>query len=268
MRIGEFARRTRLSYKALRLYGSMGLLTPAFVDAESGYRYYSEEQIARAKLIGLLRRLAMPLDDIERVVSLKGPEAARAVSSYWREMEAEMRTKRQLVRYLETYLEGRGEYMSRYEIKHRQVSRQKIASIEGRVYANDLPAFIGDSMGRLYSYILDSGLRPEGVPFVAYHGQVDLDSDGPAETCVPFAGQLEPKDDIRIRIEPAHEEAYTTITKGQVSFPEILEAYDAVGSHLAKQGWSAGSPREVYFAEWDEIGDDDPACDIAFPYSR
>jgi thiamine kinase-like enzyme len=26
-----------------------------------------------------------------------------------------------------------------------------------------------------------------------------------------------------------------------------------------------GSPREVYFTDWDAAGDDDPACDIALP---
>ena len=36
--IGEFAHRTRLSVKALRLYDQLGLVTPAMVDASSGYR--------------------------------------------------------------------------------------------------------------------------------------------------------------------------------------------------------------------------------------
>ncbi|GGZ95537.1 hypothetical protein GCM10010344_74530 [Streptomyces bluensis] len=37
--IGAFAARTRLSAKALRLYDRLGLLTPAYVDDVSGYRY-------------------------------------------------------------------------------------------------------------------------------------------------------------------------------------------------------------------------------------
>ncbi len=36
--IGEFARRSRLSAKALRLYDELGLLPPARVDEDSGYR--------------------------------------------------------------------------------------------------------------------------------------------------------------------------------------------------------------------------------------
>jgi PPM family protein phosphatase len=40
MSIGEVARQSRLSPKALRLYDGLGLLSPARVDELSGYRYY------------------------------------------------------------------------------------------------------------------------------------------------------------------------------------------------------------------------------------
>lgn len=36
--IGAFSRASRLSPKALRLYDSLGLLAPAYVDELSGYR--------------------------------------------------------------------------------------------------------------------------------------------------------------------------------------------------------------------------------------
>ncbi|HEX5671801.1 MAG TPA: MerR family transcriptional regulator, partial [Acidimicrobiia bacterium] len=62
--IGAFARKSRLSLKALRLYDEMGLLKPAAVDRSSGYRYYDESQVGVARLIALLRRLEMPLAQI------------------------------------------------------------------------------------------------------------------------------------------------------------------------------------------------------------
>ena len=54
--IGEFARRSRLSVKALRLYDRRGLLVPAVIDETNGYRRYRETQLARARLIAMLRR--------------------------------------------------------------------------------------------------------------------------------------------------------------------------------------------------------------------
>ena len=50
MSISEFARRSRLSPKALRLYDEMGLLPPARVDAVTGYRLYGTDQIEPARL--------------------------------------------------------------------------------------------------------------------------------------------------------------------------------------------------------------------------
>lgn len=122
-------------------------------------------------------------------------------------------------------------------------------------------------MGKLHSYIEESGQKAEGIPFVAYHGEVTTDSDGPAETCVLFTGSLEPKDDMHIRVAPAHKEAYVCINKAQVVFPGILEAYDAVSKHVKETGKTpSGSCREVYFADWSTIGDDESACDIAFSF--
>ena len=41
LRVGDFLRRTRLSPKALRLYGDRGLLAPARVERHTGYRWYA-----------------------------------------------------------------------------------------------------------------------------------------------------------------------------------------------------------------------------------
>ena len=75
MSIGEFARRSRLSPKALRLYDELGLLEPARVDDDSGYRYYSASQLDRAQLIAALRQLQIPLAEIKSIVDLE-PDAA------------------------------------------------------------------------------------------------------------------------------------------------------------------------------------------------
>ena len=48
MSIGEFARLSRLSAKALRLYDELGLLPPARVDPDSGYRWYAAGQLDNA----------------------------------------------------------------------------------------------------------------------------------------------------------------------------------------------------------------------------
>ncbi|WP_433087223.1 MerR family transcriptional regulator [Dactylosporangium sp. CA-052675] len=87
--IGAFARAARLTPKALRLYDEVGLLTPAAVDPESGYRFYEPEQLARARLIAQLRRIGMPLADIRTVCDLEPDAAAQAVIAYWQQVAAD-----------------------------------------------------------------------------------------------------------------------------------------------------------------------------------
>src|SRR5215207_4147391 len=72
--IGEFSKMTYLSVKALRHYHDVGLLEPAEVEPDSGYRRYSSDQVPVAQAIRRFRDLEMPLDDIRQV--LDAPDEA------------------------------------------------------------------------------------------------------------------------------------------------------------------------------------------------
>src|SRR5215831_102370 len=75
LRIGTFSRQARLSPHQLRHYHELGLLLPASVDPESGYRYYAESQTATAEVIAILRSVDMPLAEIRDL--LRDPSAER-----------------------------------------------------------------------------------------------------------------------------------------------------------------------------------------------
>lgn len=264
--IGAFSRRSRLTLKALRVYDEMDLLKPAVVDPQNGYRYYRQDQLEPARLIGLLRRLEMPLAEIAEVISLEGSAAAKSIATYWQSVEADVRMKRKLVRYLQGYLSSKGERMFQVETRH--VEARDVVSVERRVLVSDLPAFIGEGVHTLMDMITEAGAT-SGNCFVIYHGEVNNDSDGPVEVCLPFVGAVKPSGVARVRVEPEHDEAFTRITKAQVAFPGILEAFDAVERWVKEEGVEpTDSPREVYFVDWDAAGPEDPACDVALPFKR
>ena len=73
MPIGRFSRLTGLTVKALRHYDELGLLRPAAVDPETGYRSYSSDQVSRAETIRTLRRLELPLDDVATILATDDP---------------------------------------------------------------------------------------------------------------------------------------------------------------------------------------------------
>ncbi|GAA1296287.1 MerR family transcriptional regulator [Pseudonocardia xinjiangensis] len=67
--IGQMSRESGLTVSALRFYDGAGVLVPARVDPSTGYRSYSPEQVAVARLVAMLRRVGMPLAGIRRVLA-------------------------------------------------------------------------------------------------------------------------------------------------------------------------------------------------------
>lgn len=274
--IGAFAARARLSAKALRLYDRLGLLPPARVDEVSGYRYYRAGQTERARLVALLRRLDMPLARIAEVVEAPdGAAAAARLDAYWADVEARLAGQRTLAEYLRGRLSGRSSEMyGKFVVETVDVPEQVLVTETRHVLAGELPTWIGASLGRL-----EEGARECGgitaAPFVVYHSEVSMESDGPAESCVPVADEAAARAwverqgrtwETKVRVEPAHRLAYTRITKAQVVHPQILAAFEAVEQWIPQQGlWQAGPCREVYFADWEAAGAEDPVCDVAFP---
>ncbi|MGW1407960.1 MerR family transcriptional regulator [Streptomyces sp. NPDC002403] len=110
--IGAFAKTSRLSPKALRLYDELGLLTPTRVDPVSGYRLYAPELLERARLVAWLRRLGMPLARIQQVCTLEPAAAAQEVRAFWAQVEADTAVRRDLASFLIGHLSWKDPAMS------------------------------------------------------------------------------------------------------------------------------------------------------------
>ncbi|ADV67834.1 MerR family transcriptional regulator [Deinococcus maricopensis] len=262
--ISAFARESRLTVKALRLYDALGLLHPAIKDPSSHYRYYTRAQLRRARLIGLLRQLDMPLTHIAAMLHLDAPGAVGSLRAYWADQEQQHADQRNLVQYLAGYLLGEGASM--YTVTVRDVPQQQVLTVQRTLFAAELPAYIEAAERALFERLARAGQAQSGPAFVIYHGQVNEDSDGPVEVCVPFDGAIAPEGEQRLRLEGAHREAFTTITLAQCAFPEILNAYDAVHAWMMAQGLRpVGAPREVYFTSPAGLAPDDAFCDVAWP---
>ena len=67
--IGEFARLGTVSVRTLRHYDEIGLLRPAQVDAESGYRCYSPAQLGQLHRIVALKELGLSLAQVRQLVT-------------------------------------------------------------------------------------------------------------------------------------------------------------------------------------------------------
>lgn len=303
--IGAFAARARLSAKALRLYDRLGLLAPAYVDELTGYRYYRSDQVERARLVALLRQLDMPLARVAEIVEAVGTDgalAAERLAAYWAGAEERFASQRALVAYLRGRLTGRDPAMDAmnatdgrnssngtdgtggtnapdgaygtFVVETVDTAEQVVLTQSRHLLVDELPTWIGASLGRLEEGAAVCG-GTAGAPFVVYHSEVSLESDGPAESCVPvadpdaarrWAAEQGRARGAGVRVEPARRLAYARITKAQVAYPQIAAAFEAVERWIAARGLEVVGPcREVYFADWDAAGPEDPVCDVAFP---
>ncbi|MCQ9181434.1 MerR family transcriptional regulator [Streptomyces sp. IBSBF 2953] len=277
--IGAFAARARLSAKALRLYDRLGLLAPAHIDEASGYRYYRAGQVESARLVALLRQLDMPLARIAAVVETSdGCVAGDLLAAYWDDVETRFAAQRTLAAYLRARLSGRSSEMhEKFEVQLVDVPGQVTVTETRHTLADELPVWIPASLGRLTEAAGECG-GTTGAPFVVYYSAVSVESDGPVEACVPVGDEAAARAwaaaqgggrQVRVRVEPARRLAYTRITKAQVAYPQILAPYEAVEAWMKREGWDYDGPcREVYFADWDAAGAEDPVCDVAFPVKR
>jgi serine/threonine protein phosphatase PrpC len=105
--IGEFARESGLTPKALRLYGELDLLTPAHVEESNGYRCYARDQLERAHLVARLRLVGMPLARIRSLLELSGPAAAAELEAHWRQVQVDNAARREIVHSLVLDLRAR-----------------------------------------------------------------------------------------------------------------------------------------------------------------
>ena len=265
MAAGLFARRSRLSAKALRLYAHDGILVPAQVDPLNGYRRYHADQLRDARLIRLLRRAGLPVAQVGQVLAAPHAERAALVEAYWADAERTFLYRRALVAHLSQTLDGAKEKYPMYEIKTRDVTEQTVLTEQSYVTAAGLRDWIVDCGLRQITAAATLGGQT-GPRTVIYHGEVDEDNDGPVEQILPISPDRVAEATLATRTEPAHREAYVTVTRAQIRYPDIMSAYDAVENWIGANGRAvAGPPRESYFADPSEGPADEPVADIAFP---
>ena len=68
LKIGEFARVAQVSLATLRHYEKLGLLKPMVLDPDTGYRYYSLDQLSRLNRILALKDLGFSLERIAQIL--------------------------------------------------------------------------------------------------------------------------------------------------------------------------------------------------------
>ena len=114
--IGELARRTGLTVKAIRFYSDSGIVTPA-ARSQAGYRLYDMDAVARLALVRTLRELGLDLPTIRRLTD-REVSLPRVAAAHAEALDVQIRTLR-LRRTLLGAAAERGSTPEELELMHR-----------------------------------------------------------------------------------------------------------------------------------------------------
>jgi len=251
--IGEFARRSRLSLKALRLYDERGVLVPSRVDPASGYRYYDTAQLDQARLVVMLRELQLPLAAIRELLACDPAVAAARIARHWRDAEAAHDARRELADYLVNRLSGKRSVM--YEVATREIPERSLLCLKRNVDEQGQWAFGKEFIGIWRQRPLPLMEGRAGASFCIWWIHPSADSDGLIEWCRPvpaaeaaaIAGRYP---ELTLRTEPAHTEAFVTLPSGPAEQAVVhwQLAYESLGAWVQEQEREHADEPEVRLA--------------------
>ena len=239
--IGEFSRITHLSIKTLRRYHEAGLIDPAQVDPQTGYRYYSLDQVPTAQVIHRFRELGMPVSEVGELVAVTNPDARAAlIAQHLDRLETQLDQTRAAVVSLRRLLQPDPAPL---EVQHRRVEATTVAAVRGTVDLSDVLAWYDIAMTELEGALRSSGAAPAGPPGGLYDNELFTEERGAVAVYIPVAdpptlGAVEPF------VIPAAELA-TTMHHGP--HDDIDVTYGALGTYVSQQALEVAGPvREIY----------------------
>jgi DNA-binding transcriptional MerR regulator len=191
LKIGEFARVGQVSIATLRHYDQCGLLKPNALDPDTGYRYYTLDQLARLNRIFALKDLGFPLEQIARLLeedlSLNQLRAMftlkQAQTKHMIDVE-QARLARIAARLRQIEQEG---IMPAYEVLLKQVEPLLVASMRSLIP-------MGDDLGQHYetivTYLDHQHIQHSHLAMLLLHSRYEWHDDLLAidvETAVPLS---------------------------------------------------------------------------------
>ncbi len=251
----------------LRYYDQRGLLTPARVDDDTGYRYYTADQLSRLHRILALKDLGFSLAQIARVLEADVPVAELRGMLRLKQAEAQRLIDGEQTRLAHIaarlrYLEQE-EALPAYDIVLKPVAPLLIASVRAAIPTVD---DLGPLWGTLAAYLRDRDLPWAAPTLVVWH---DTDGRGPeidAEVATPLAAPTPSTRRVAVRTLP--DVATMACAVHQGDYVGIAHAYAALYAWLDANGYRRIGPERQLHVRYEDGGD--PATfvtEVQFPVS-
>lgn len=263
-RIGEFSKMSKTTVKALRYYDEIGILTPEFVDAITGYRFYTTEQLFKLHHIQALRQIGLSIDEIKLI--MEGHNEKYILEKRKKELEAEIANGIDQLSRIEFIISGKQEgiFMNYHaiikELPECIVYSKKMTVPNYNAYFELIPA-IGQKVTSKYPDL--KCVVPEYC-FISYLDGEYKEKDFNVEFCEAVDKMKEDFDDIKFKkIESVT--AVAVMHKGPYS--TLSHAYAYAFKWIEENGYTvAGSPREKSIdGIWNKESEEDWLTELQIP---
>jgi len=188
--IGEFSKASGLSVKTLRFYHEKGILAPASIDDASGYRYYDEASLDRARIIRRLREVGFSIEEIAEILG-QCEDDADIIGHLDRQKKAvaeRIRSEKDVIRKLDEII--------RQEIEAKKLLEAGSFAVEEKTLDPILIAGFRlrgkySDCGKGFSRIGRAlGRHICGKPFCLYYDCEYREDDADLESCFPVRKQV------------------------------------------------------------------------------
>ena len=240
--IGDFAKATHLTVKTLRHYHETGLLEPAEIDPQTGYRRYTTAQIATAQVIRRFRDLEMPLSEIQAVMSAPDIHSRNElIAAHLQRLEGNLARTQSAVASLRDLLQGP---VPTAQIGHRRVEAITAAAITAIVDMKDALTWFPGAFGELSATLSAQKIATAGPPGGIYSNDLFTAAHGEATVFLPCAGTVRAIGRVKPFRVPAVEIA-TIEHRGPHDNIDI--AYGALASYVSQHALAVEGPLREYY---------------------
>jgi len=239
--IGRFADATGLTAKALRHYDEIGLLMPARVDPDNGYRYYETTQIEAAVTIRRLRALELPLDEIKLLLEGDGATVQDRLAAHGYRVAEEAWDKQLLHLELNALVEGGGETLP---VTICEIPELRLAATIRHLRLVD-PEGIYDMLNVAWNRLFERGVEAIGPPTALFRGG-DGDGTHLVEVGFPVGEGVADDDVLRVRTYPA---ATAATAEHSGSYDDLPVTSQRFIASVLGQGLRFGQPIRIEFVE-------------------
>lgn len=253
LNIGDFSRMTFLGVKTLRYYHDIGLLPPAEVDPDTGYRRYALGQVPTAQVIRRLRELGMSIEEVRAVIEAADVSVRNAaIAAHLQRMEGELERTRETVKALRLLLDENAP--SIIAVEYRVVGPTEALAIRSRLANADAFAWLDGAFSELRSAFVGSGVRRAGADAALYSNELLEDEFGELTAVVPVTGTARPSGRAEPLVLPRAEYAIA-VHSGSVA--DIDRTYAALGAVVAERSIGVPGPiREDYLVGANDTDDE------------